>query len=87
MYNRYHFTEDGTCQRTHIPEACQATGAHSPNVSSRPVSCSLASLQNLFPEGMDSGDMIVALLLLLMAGDSKEEHDRAMLTLALYFVL
>ena len=41
-------------------------------------------LRNLLPKNFDTGDLIVVLLLLLMAGDCKEEQNTALLTLALY---
>ena len=44
-------------------------------------------LKGLLPGGFDTGDLIIILLLLLMSGDSKESHDSALLTMALYFIL
>ena len=44
-------------------------------------------LRQLLPGDFDTGDLLVALLLLLMAGDSPEERDNAILTLALYFIM
>lgn len=44
-------------------------------------------LRNLLPKNIDTGDLLIILLLLLMAGDSKEDHNTALLTLALYFLL
>lgn len=44
-------------------------------------------LRQLIPQGFDTGDLIVVLLLLLIAGDSKESRSHALLTLALYFIL
>ena len=44
-------------------------------------------LRQLLPQGFDTGDLIVVLLLLLIAGDSQENRSTALLTLALYFVL
>ncbi len=43
-------------------------------------------LRQLLPKDFDSGDLIVVLLLLLMAGDSEESRSNALLTLALYFM-
>ena len=55
----------------------------------RPVQHSNISgfLKQLLPGGFDTGDLMVALLLLLMAGDNPEERDNAILTLALYFIM
>ena len=44
-------------------------------------------LRQLLPQGFDTGDLIIVLLLLLIAGDSPESRSNALLTLALYFVL
>lgn len=44
-------------------------------------------LRQLLPQGFDTGDLIIVLLLLLIAGDSQESRSNALLTLALYFVL
>ena len=44
-------------------------------------------LRQLIPQGFDTGDLIIVLLLLLIAGDSEEARSNALLTLALYFIL
>ncbi|MBE6977565.1 MAG: hypothetical protein E7438_02850 [Ruminococcaceae bacterium] len=44
-------------------------------------------LQKLLPKDFDTGDLIVILLLLLMAGDCEEDRSTALLTLALYLIL
>ena len=44
-------------------------------------------LRQLVPQGFDTGDLIIVLLLLLIAGDSQESRSNALLTLALYFIL
>ena len=44
-------------------------------------------LRQLLPKGFDTGDLIIVLLLLLIAGDNPESRSNALLTLALYFVL
>lgn len=41
----------------------------------------------MIPKGFDTGDLIIVLLLLLIAGDNPESRSNALLTLALYFVL
>ena len=48
---------------------------------------SLRTLRQLLPAGFDTGDLIVVLLLLLMAGDKPEDKNTALLTLALYCFL
>ena len=44
-------------------------------------------LRQLLPKDFDTGDLIVALLLLLMAGDCEEDRNNAILTIALYFMM
>ena len=44
-------------------------------------------LRQLLPKDFDTGDLIVVLLLLLMAGDCEEDRSNAILTLALYFLM
>lgn len=44
-------------------------------------------LKQLLPKDLDTGDLIVILLLLLMAGDCREDKNTALLTLALYLFL
>lgn len=47
----------------------------------------LAFLKNLLPKDFDTGDLLIVLLLLLMAGDCAEDQNTAILTLALYLFL
>lgn len=84
MYNRYVFGADGTCRRDRVEEKHSAPQS-CPQSSPPPVG--LDAIRNLLPGGLDTGDLIVVLLLLLMAGDSKKERDHALLTLALYFIM
>lgn len=44
-------------------------------------------LRQLLPKEFDTGDLIIVLLLLLMAGDCEEDRNNALLTLALYFLM
>jgi hypothetical protein len=44
-------------------------------------------LRNLLPKEFDTGDLMIVLLLLLMAGDCSEDRNTALLTLALYFFM
>jgi len=47
----------------------------------------LGFLKQLLPKDMDTGDLLVVLLLLLMSGDCLEDQNTALLTLALYLFL
>lgn len=44
-------------------------------------------LRNLLPRGLDTADLMIVLLLLLMAGDNPDEQSNALLTLALYLFM
>lgn len=44
-------------------------------------------LRQLLPKNLDTGDLLVALLLLLVAGDCAEDRSNALLTLALYLFM
>lgn len=44
-------------------------------------------LWQLLPRDFDTGDLIVIVLLLLIAGDCEQERSNALLTLALYFIM
>ena len=44
-------------------------------------------LRQLLPKDFDTGDLIIILLLLLMAGDCQEDRNNALLTIALYFMM
>ena len=46
-----------------------------------------AFLRNLLPRNLDTGDLLIIVLLLLMAGDSPEDQNNALLTLAIYMFL
>ena len=47
----------------------------------------LGFFKALFPKNIDTGDLIIILLLLLMANDCEEDRNHALLTLAIYFLL
>ena len=47
----------------------------------------LQGSQWALPKGLDTGDLLIIVLLLLMAGDCPEEQNTALLTLALYLFL
>ena len=57
-----------------VPPSCQNTSA-------------VSFLKQLLPKDFDTGDLLIVLLLLLMAGDCEEEKSNALLTLALYFFM
>ena len=103
MYNRYIPQPDGIYRRNPTPEQRQQRQPQKPPspppVSQRPTPPPMPQrhppqpepipgfLRQLIPQGFDTGDLIVVLLLLLIAGDSREQRSNALLTLALYFIL
>ena len=68
------------CQETKPPSA-HCHGSAYPNQSAGRF------LRQLLPRDFDTGDLMVILLLLLIAGDCPEERNNALLTLALYFIM
>lgn len=100
MYNRYIPQPDGSYRRNPTPEQRQSQPRQVPRPSppspapmqtppvqppqSEPI---LGFLRQLLPQGFDTGDLIIVLLLLLIAGDNQESRNHALLTLALYFIL
>jgi hypothetical protein len=98
MYNRYIPQPDGSYRRNAIPDQRQQPQRPAPPPPppqpppvphhqpprQEPIS---GFLRQLIPQGFDTGDLIIVLLLLLIAGDSQESRSNALLTLALYFIL
>ena len=103
MYNRYIPQPDGSYLRNSIqdsrkppqsqpqrPHQSQKPPAPPPppvQPTYEPTESIPGFLRQLIPQGFDTGDLIIVLLLLLIAGDSKESRSNALLTLALYFIL
>ncbi len=94
MYNRYFPQSDGSyrCSRVPDPAACHQSSRQdapsrncqsSSNCGSQPGDF----LRQLLPQSFDTGDLLVVLLLLLIAGDSEKGRHNALLTLAFYFIL
>ena len=44
-------------------------------------------LRRLLPKNLDTGDLLIIVLLLLMSADCEEEQNTALLTLALYLFM
>lgn len=97
MYNRYIPRSDGSFQKNRIPDNSprhpdqpqQSQVPQPPPPPPKPPKPEpmLSFIRRLLPKGFDTGDLIVVLLMLLMAGDCEEERNNAMLTLAIYFFL
>lgn len=101
MYNRYIPQQDGSHKRNRVeetprpvptpPRPPQPEPDHAPPpppVYQPPSGGSIGGfLRRLIPGDFDTGDLIVVLLLLLMAGDRPEDKSTALMTLALYCFL
>lgn len=94
MYNRYIPRDDGsyTCEKRPEPGVYpppEPEFTKTPPVSAdrpRPGGTT-GFLQQLLGKNFDTGDLMVILLLLLMAGDSEKDRNTALLTIALYFMM
>lgn len=99
MYNRYIPQPDGSHRRNTAQEPRQ-NPQRPPHTAQRPTPPPPKPqqppphaepipgfLRQLIPQGFDTGDLIIVLLLLLIAGDSQESRSNALLTLALYFIM
>lgn len=95
MYNRYIPQQDGTYQKNRIPtpppppppEPPAPPPFDEPKPPYRQPEGAFTFLQQLLPKGLDTGDLLIIILLLLMAGDGKENKNSWLLTLALYLFL
>ena len=97
MYNRYIPQQDGTYQKNRIPTPPPppppkpeppsppvCNGPRQPNHNSQGA---FSFLQQLLPQNLDTADLLIIILLLLMAGDRNENKNSWLLTLALYLFL
>lgn len=99
MYNRYIPQSDGSYSRKSvqnqnpIPQNQPPPKVAPPPPEPTPIhhqshSQGIAGfLRQILPKEFDTGDLLIVLLLLLMAGDCEEEKHNALLTLALYFFM
>ena len=95
MYNRYIPQQDGTYQKNRIPTAPKPPEQEvpcPPPVPKESAECRTASsagsfLRQLLPKNMDTNDLLIIVLMLLLAGDCQEEKNTWLLTLALYLFL
>ena len=93
MYNRYIPQQDGSYRKNRMPE--QKHHEPEPSVPDSPAPSPVihrqqsaeSFLRTLLPKGLDTGDLLIIVLLLLMAGDCDDDRNTALLTLALYLFL
>jgi hypothetical protein len=82
--------ESQTIHATHPApqEVSSASSGHPVPPNSEPAAMgAMGFLRRLIPKDLDTGDLLVIILLLLMAGDGKDSKNSALLTLALYLFL
>lgn len=100
MYNRYIPQPDGSYQRNRMqdqnrpkpppptPSPLPPCDPPPPSPMKPPQSFGILDFfKKLLPQGLDTADLLVILLILLMAGDCEEDRNSALLTLALYFFM
>lgn len=97
MYNRYIPKPDGTYQKNRIqtqerkPPVQEQICAPQPECrdtqSNKQIQSAGSFLRQLLPKNLDTGDLLIIVLLLLLAGDCEESKNTWLLTLALYLFL
>ena len=71
-----------------IPEPPKPPNKECSHAPARQDGLGLGSFfRQLLPKELDTGDLLILLLLLLMAGDCEEDRSNALLTMALYFLM
>ncbi|MBQ8238244.1 MAG: hypothetical protein IJZ39_08885 [Oscillospiraceae bacterium] len=93
MYNRYIPHPDGSYRKNRMPEqtpqepTCAVPDIPAPPPVTQRQQSAEGFLRALLPKGLDTGDLLIIVLLLLMGGDCDEDRNTALLTLALYLFL
>ena len=103
MYNRYIPQPDGSFRRSRMPEQYRPlqqkpSPPPPPSIPEAPPpsphpprKCQDTSvsgfLHRILPKDFDTGDLLIIVLLLLIAGDCIEDQNTALLTIALYFFM
>lgn len=95
MYNRYIPQQDGSYQKNRVqppPKPCvDPPPCPQPPPFEAPICKETESagsfLRQLLPKNIDTGDLLIIILLLLLAGDCEENKSTWLLTLALYLFL
>jgi len=96
LYNRYIPQQDGTYQKNRIPTPAQPSPVPPPcpppqrdeeKTLIHHSEGAFSFLKQLIPNNLDTGDLMIIILLLLMSGDCKEQKNNWLLTLAFYLFL
>ncbi len=69
------------------PPPCEPVQRPCPRKSKNSPDSATGFFKQLLPKDLDTADLLIILLLLLIAGDCEEDRSNALLTLALYFLL
>ena len=92
MYNRYIPTEDGSFRRQRLPDGPEP-GVQPPSQPPPPppprreAENAASFLGHLLPRGLDTEDLIVVLLLLLMSESCTDTPNTALVTMLIYLFL
>ena len=98
MYNRYTPKQDGSFNKNRVqeqPVPCpppvqehQPPQPHcEPPRQKSPCNTATGFLSGLFPKNMDTGDLLMLLILLLLFSDGSENAPDPLLTIALFFLM
>ena len=96
MYNRYIPQPDGTHRKNSvttpsspvtITQPSKEPEKHCPAPPSKRQEGAFAFLRQLIPQNLDTGDLLIILMLLLIAGDCEDNRNSWLLTLALYLFM
>lgn len=98
MYNRYTPKQDGSFNKNRVqeqPATCPPPSPeqkplqpHCEQLNPRPIHNSATGfLSGLLPRSMDTGDLLMLLILLLLLRDGSENAPDPLLTIALFFLM
>ena len=83
--------QENNCRAPDVPPECQTPPRPDRKPPRPQMDCSNGNLfsffRNLLPREIETADLLIILLLLLISGDCHEDQNTALLTLALYFLL
>lgn len=83
MYNRYTPQPDGSYKKQKVKDTQQPNTIKKEDLSDR---LGLDMIKQMVPSGLDSADLLVIVMLLLISGDEKGQTN-ALLTLVIYLFL
>lgn len=98
MYHRYMPTENGSFQRKNMPERqaqelvkqvppCEEKRQEVPQKPEQPAKREQLPIAGKLLSGMDSGDLLVLLLLLFLLSEGNEDSSEIIMTLAIFLFM